>query len=102
MIRHRQSVPKWRCSSQQGVLITQNCIQCFCEAAPIAEDAHVRGLQDRGIWVVVDGDDGARAEYTHHVVESPLDTQTQVEVGGYRVAGDADLLLAGQPALVYH
>ena len=67
---------------------------------PVAHDAHVAVLEDRGVPVRVDGQDGPRRPHPDHVVELPAEADGDVEPRGDGAARDADLAGAGRPPLV--
>src|SRR5690242_3159955 len=68
----------------------------------VADHAEVGELEDRGVGVLVDGDDVLRALHADLVLDRAGDPGRQVELRRHRLAGLADLGRVGVPAGVDH
>src|SRR5207302_8423343 len=66
----------------------------------VADDAVVRDLEDRGVLVFIDGDDGARALHADNVLNCAADAERKIEFWRDGLAGAADLALHRKPAFV--
>src|SRR5215469_16017095 len=66
----------------------------------VAYDSVVGYLEDGGVFVFVDGDDGLGALHADEVLDGSGDADGEIELRGDGLAGGADLALHGEPAVV--
>ena len=67
----------------------------------VGDDAVVGDAEDGGFGVPVDGHDDAGATHPHQMLDRAGYAESDVEVRGNDVAARSDLVLTGQPAVVY-
>ena len=64
----------------------------------VADDAEVADREDRGLGVLVDGDDVLRALHAHHVLGGARDAGGDVDGRLHDLAGLADLVASRAPS----
>jgi curli biogenesis system outer membrane secretion channel CsgG len=65
-----------------------------------ATKADVGDLEDRGVFVLVDGDDGLGILHARKVLDRARDADRDVDFGGDDLAGLADLIVVGDIARI--
>ena len=66
----------------------------------ITDDAVGGNIEDGGVLVLVDGDDGLGVLHAGHVLDSTGDAQGNIDAGMHGLAGLADLMVGRQPARI--
>ena len=73
-------------------------MSCGTTVEEVADDAVVDEVEDRGLGVLVDRDDGLRGLHAGAVLDGAGDAGGDVELRGDRLAGLADLVAVRVPA----
>src|SRR6266403_5803818 len=66
----------------------------------VANHAVVGDFKNRGVRILVDGDDSARAFHAYHVLNRAADAQREIKFWRDGLAGAAYLAFHGEPAFI--
>src|SRR5688500_11266276 len=89
-MRSTSPSPYWRCGSYLKLFG-----QLRHDLEQVADQADVRDLEDRRLFVLVDGDDHLRILHTCEVLDRAGNADRNIDFGCDNLAGLADLVIVG-------